>query len=88
MAALEAFAAGKPVVASNLGSLPYVIEDGKSGILFEPGNVDDLIEKVNHLLANPSDIAAMGIYARGLAEMKYSPGRSYETLLEIASKVQ
>jgi glycosyltransferase involved in cell wall biosynthesis len=88
MAALEAFAAGKPVVASNLGSLPYVIEDGKSGILFESGNVDDLIEKVNHLLANPSDIAAMGIYARGLAEMKYSPGRSYETLLEIASKVQ
>jgi glycosyltransferase involved in cell wall biosynthesis len=88
MAALEAFAAGKPVVASNIGSLPYVIEDGKTGVLFEPGNVEDLIEKVNHLLANPSDIAAMGLHARGLAETKYSPDRSYETLLDIASKVQ
>jgi len=88
MSALEAFAAGKPVVASNLGSLPYVIEDGKSGILFEPGNVADLIDKVNHLVANPSDIAAMGWHARELAETKYSPERSYETLREIAAKVQ
>ena len=85
---LEAYAAGKPVVASNLGSLPYVVEDGKSGILFEPGHAEDLIEKVNHLLANPSEIAAMGLYARELAEMKYSPDRSYQTLLNIASKVQ
>ena len=85
---LEAYAAGKPVVASNLGSLPYVVEDGKSGILFEPGNVEDFIEKVNHLLANPSGIASMGLHARGLAEMKYSPDQSYQTFLDIASKVQ
>jgi glycosyltransferase involved in cell wall biosynthesis len=65
-----------------------VVEDGKSGILFEPGNVEDLIEKVNHLLANPSDISSMGLHARGLAETKYSPDRSYRTLLDIASKVQ
>jgi glycosyltransferase involved in cell wall biosynthesis len=85
---LEAYAAGKPVVASNLGSLPYVVEDGKSGILFEPGNAEDLIEKVNHLLAHPSGIASMGLHARGLAEMKYSPDQSYQTFLDIASKVQ
>jgi len=53
-----ASAAGKPVAAPNLGSLPYVIEDGKGGILFEPGNVEELIEKVNHHLANPSGIVA------------------------------
>ncbi len=88
MAALEAFAAGKPIVASNLGSLPYVIEDGESGLLFEPGNVEDLMEKVNHFLANPSEIAEMGLHARGLAETKYSPDRSYKTLLDISSKVQ
>ncbi len=88
MAALEAFAAGKPVVASNLGSLPFVIEDGKSGILFEPGNVDDLVEKVSYFLAHPSEIATMGLHARGLAETKYSPDRSYQTLLDISSKVQ
>jgi glycosyltransferase involved in cell wall biosynthesis len=60
------------------------VETGNS----RPGNVEDLIEKVNHLLANPSDVASMGLHARGFAETKYSSDRSYETLLDIASKVQ
>jgi len=75
MAALEAFLPQeKPVLASNLGSLPYVIEDGKSGILFEPGNVEDLIEKSEStFFANPSDIAAMGIYAAGACRVEIQP---------------
>jgi len=85
---LEAYAVGKPVLASNLGSLPYVVENGKSGMLFEPGNVEDLVKKVKHLIADPSGVASMGFHARGLAETKYSPDQSYRTLLDIAAKVQ
>ena len=49
---LEAMACGKPVVASNVGGLPYVIEDGKSGLLFERGNAKDLANKIIFLLQN------------------------------------
>ena len=43
---LEAMACGKPVVASNVGGLLYVIEDGKGGLLFECGNAKDLANKI------------------------------------------
>jgi glycosyltransferase involved in cell wall biosynthesis len=85
---LEAYAAAKPVIGSNLGSLPYVVEDGKSGLLFEPGNVSDLAEKVRSLLARPAERERMGKYCRTLVESKYNPERSYETLKTIFTQVQ
>lgn len=49
---LEAMGSGKPVVASNVGGIPFVVIDGKTGLLFEPGNIDELAEKVIFLLQN------------------------------------
>ena len=46
----EAMASGKPVVASNIGGIPDLIDDGKTGFLFEPENVDDLAKKIIMLL--------------------------------------
>lgn len=43
---LETMFLGRPVIASNIGGIPEVIKDGKTGFLFEPGNVDDLILKI------------------------------------------
>jgi glycosyltransferase involved in cell wall biosynthesis len=87
LVALEAYAAGKPVIGSNLGSLPYVIENGRSGLLFEPANAVDLAEKTRHLLARPSAIEVMGRYARSLVETKYGPAENYKRLMEIFSQV-
>ena len=87
MVALEAYVAGKPVVASNLGSLPYVVEDGRTGLLFNPGDPDDLAEKVNHFLLNTSDMSRMGTLGRELAQTKFSPDESYKMLMDIASKI-
>jgi len=42
----EAFACGKPVIASRLGAMAEIIEDGRTGLLFEPGNAQELTEKV------------------------------------------
>ncbi len=50
--AVEAMACGRPVVASNLGGLAWVIEDGVNGLLCEPGNAADLAAKLAQLLDN------------------------------------
>ena len=43
---------GTPVVASDIGGIPELINNGYSGELFEPGNTEDLIEKINMVLNN------------------------------------
>jgi len=49
---LEAMACSKPIVASNVGGIPYLIDDGKNGLLFESENVQDLAGKLIFLLQN------------------------------------
>jgi glycosyltransferase involved in cell wall biosynthesis len=85
---LEAYACGKPVVASNTGGLSYVVENGNTGLLFEPANVSDLRGKLEHLLARPAEAAEMGTRARHLVETKYSPRTCYESLVRIFHSVQ
>lgn len=52
MTILEAMAFGKPVIGSRIGGIPEQIEDKKSGLLFEPGSVDDLKDKLEILEQN------------------------------------
>ncbi len=57
MAVLEAFAAGIPVVASRIGAIPELLEDNKTGLLFEFGNATDLSEKMLSVIENPNLIS-------------------------------
>ena len=50
---MEAMASGLPIVAANAMALPHLVHDGENGFLFEPGNVDDLAEKLNRVLTMP-----------------------------------
>ncbi len=52
----EAMMAGVPSIASNVGAIPQVMEDGRTGMLFEPGNADDLLSKVRKIIADPDQI--------------------------------
>jgi glycosyltransferase involved in cell wall biosynthesis len=79
----EAFACGKPVVASRLGAMAAIIEDGRTGLLFEPGNPDDLAAKVRWLVENEDAIQEMGQAARAEFEAKYTAERNYEMLMKI-----
>ncbi len=83
---IEAFACGKPVIASNLGAMAELVENGKTGLLFEPGNADDLAEKLLFLWNNNSMAKNMGENARLEFEAKYTPERNYQLLMGIYQK--
>ena len=85
---LEAFMAAKPVVAARIGGLPYIVEDGQSGLLFEPGKADQLAKQVERLANDPASAARMGVIGRTLSETKYGPDQGYSNLMNIFSQVQ
>jgi glycosyltransferase involved in cell wall biosynthesis len=57
---LEAFAACKPVVASNIGGVPEVVEEGISGYLVPPGRPQPLAEAILKMLGDPAKMQSMG----------------------------
>jgi glycosyltransferase involved in cell wall biosynthesis len=72
LALLEAMAHGIPVIASRIGGIPELVEDGVSGLLFEPGNVAELAENMTELWNDPQRCAKMGMRARDRAEIEHS----------------
>jgi len=60
----EAQACGKPVVASSVGSIPYVIADGETGLLCTPGDVNGFAERILKLWRSPELRRAIGDAAR------------------------
>ena len=80
---VEAMMAGRPVVASRIGGIPEIVEDGKTGLLFEPGNTRDLVEKIRYLWDRPALCQEMGQAGRRKALDEYGEERHYERLLEI-----
>ncbi len=86
-AAAEAFALGKPVVASRIGGLPELVRDDQTGMTFEPGKAEDLRQKILHMLSNSARISAMGKKARAYAEETLGPESHYKKLLELYQKL-
>lgn len=83
MTLVEAFAAGLPVIASRLGSMAEIVEDGVTGLHFEPGNAEDLADKIRWAADHPSEMRRMGENARREYEAKYTPERNHEMLMVI-----
>ena len=55
IATMEAMASGLPIVAANAMALPHLVHDGDNGFLFEPGNVEDLAERLTEVLTLPEE---------------------------------
>jgi spore coat protein SA len=64
LTALEAQASGVPVVVSNAGGLPETVSAGKSGLVFDNGNANQLGEAVVSIIGNPDRRSSMGAAAR------------------------
>lgn len=78
--ALEASAAGCPVVATNDSAIPFVVRDGKTGLLFEKENVHDLARKIRAVLRNPAMAHTLGKQGSAFAKREFSWDRSAKKL--------
>lgn len=83
----EAFACGLPVIASKLGSMVEIVEDGVTGLHFEVRNAQDLADKINWAITHPQAIDAMGKNALSTYKAKYTPEANYQQLIEIYKQV-
>lgn len=75
MVIIEAMAAGLPIVASNVGGIPDVIETGNEGLLVRPGDVIGLSEAIITILKDQTMRRDMAWNARRKYEKHYSPQR-------------
>jgi len=80
---LEAFALGKPVIGSRIGGIPELVKDGENGLLFEPGNANELAEKIKWMIAHPKERQEMGQRARELVKREYTPEMHYKQLMAV-----
>lgn len=80
---LEAMALSKPVIASNVGGIPDVVQDKQTGFLFEKGNSRDLAEKLRILLNNKDLARQMGQKARQLVKQRFSNKRYIDNYLKM-----
>ena len=83
MVILEAMALGLPVVASRIGGLSEIVEDGVTGCLFDPGNAEDLAEKLGSLWNNPELRRNMGRAGREKVLRQYTRDRYYNNLMAV-----
>jgi glycosyltransferase involved in cell wall biosynthesis len=81
--AIEAFAKGTPVIAANIGAIAELVDSGRTGLHFCPGDATDLADKVKWVLANPEKLAQMRLQARSEFEAKYTADKNYQKLMEI-----
>lgn len=79
----EAFALGVPVVASKLGSMPYVIAEERTGTLFQPGDAKDLLDKIIGVWSDSQRLSAWGKGARETFLQKYTADANYKKLIQI-----
>ena len=93
IALIEAMAMAKPVVATCVGGIPEVVEDGKTGVLVPPGDVNALAEALQTLLSDPVSRQQMGQAGRqrvverfGLAQSVAAIHQVYKELLDRREK--
>ncbi len=80
---LEPMAQGKPVIASRIGGIPELVSDGVTGLLFTPGNAQELGEKIAWLADREDEVRRLGANARRRVEERFSAETHYQGLLRI-----
>jgi glycosyltransferase involved in cell wall biosynthesis len=80
---LQAQAMARPIVATRIGGIPEVVEDGKTGLIVEPKDVSALAEAIGRLLDEPAFARNLSQNGRRQIEGKYSLDAMGEQLLAL-----
>ena len=80
---VEAFACGLPVIASRMGSMAVLVKEGETGLLFNPGDAQDLLTKVKWAQAHPAEMLRMGRNARRQYEQEFNAEVNFDVLMAI-----
>ena len=83
MTNIESFINGKPVIASNIGGIPEIVEDNVNGLLFEPANVEQLKECILKYWNNPDLVIEHGKNGYKKAITQYTEERYYKELMQV-----
>ena len=85
----EAMAAGVPVVASRICGLPWMVEDGETGMLVDPMNITNIAQSLSQVLL-PENVERMGLAAKQRAADLFSPSiiaqKTFDVYREILSR--
>jgi glycosyltransferase involved in cell wall biosynthesis len=80
---IESFAKGTPVIVSKLGAMAEIVQDGQTGLHFEPGDPVDLAEKVRSILADPPKLLRMRQAARQQFDRCFTADVNHKKLVAI-----
>ncbi|HEX8253890.1 MAG TPA: glycosyltransferase family 4 protein [Thermoanaerobaculia bacterium] len=84
---LEAMAAGLPVVATRVGGIPEIVNDGATGILVPPGDAEALASGIEELLADRERMRRMGALATDSAMTRFSTAAWVSRLTAVYDEV-
>lgn len=86
MVIYQTLATGKPVIGSNIGGIPDLLTE-ETGLLFQPGNVEDLTDTLESVVFDDDRLRSMGHAARRWAEINLDPEHYYCSLMQLYSQV-
>ena len=84
---LESYAWARPVIASDLGSRRELVREHETGLLFQPGNIEQLAGAISCLAQRPDLAAEMGMAGRRMVETYHSPQAHYEELIGLYERL-
>lgn len=84
---LEALSLGKPVIASQVGGVPELVEHERQGLLFESGNSEALAQQIARLVRDQQLVMDLGRSGRTRAEEEFSRAHHYDRIIELYQSV-
>ena len=80
---IETLEIGKPIIASEIGGIPEIVENEKNGLLYRYDSVDDLADKINELYYNQEKINKMKEESKNKFKMEHTEDVYYQKIMKI-----